>query len=404
MNAHRPWARPLVPVYGAALAAKELLRAAGLVRERRLRWPVISVGSVSAGGAGKTPLTIALANLLSGRGWRVDVLSRGYRRAGRGVERVDLGIPDPAQRFGDEPTLIAQRTAVPVWVGADRFRAGSAAEQAETSPASTGREEGSQKAESRGKTVADRRLSRERREVSGAEFSADSAADNGEVPLTQETPRAHLLDDGLQHRALARDFELVVVTAEDLVDGLLPAGNLREPLTALRRAQAVAVREDELPVVERRLRGLLQKDVPLWTVRRTLRFPAPLGVFGAGLRPLAFCALARPESFAVMLAKAGCGVVDTVMFPDHHRYDGRDTAELIRLAKEMHATGFVTTEKDAVKLSPALCQALEEAVGPLMVVALDAAFVYESPVMRLLESRLRAVAADLAVKDEVRSP
>ena len=91
------------------------------------------------------------------------------------------------------------------------------------------------------------------------------------------------------------------------------------------------------------------------------------------------------------------------MFPDHHRYDGRDTTELIRLARAMHATGFVTTEKDAVKLSPALWQALEEAVGPVMVVALEAAFVYESPVMRLLENRLRAVAGDLPVNDEVRS-
>ena len=373
MSARRPWARPLVPLYGAALAAKDLLRAAALVRERRLRWPVISIGSVSAGGAGKTPLTIALANLLSGRGWHVDVLSRGYRRAGRGVEWVDRRVPDAAQRFGDEPTLIAQRTEVPVWVGADRFRAGCAAEQGETA---------SSRAENN---------------------ESEPSAAFREGPSTHGVPRAHLLDDGMQHRALARDFELVVVTAEDLVDGLLPAGNLREPLTALRRAQAVAVREDELPVMERRLRGLVQKDVPLWTVRRTLRFPPPLGVFGAGLRPLAFCALARPEGFAVMLAKAGCGVVDTVMFPDHHRYDGRDTTELIRLARAMHATGFVTTEKDAVKLSPALWQALEEAVGPVMVVALEAAFVYESPVMRLLENRLRAVAGDLPVNDEVRS-
>ncbi len=403
MNTRRPWTRPLVPVYGAALAAKDFLRAVGLSRERRLRWPVISIGSVSAGGAGKTPLTIALANLLSARGWRVDVLSRGYRRAGRGVERVDLGIPDPARRFGDEPTLIAQRAAVPVWVGARRFQAGCAAES-EAAPGFAAHEPATGTGRLRGAASETRRDTGEFPDwpKAGAPFlEADSLGVSLSPAL--EVPRVHVLDDGLQHRGLARDFELVAVTAEDLVDSLLPAGNLREPLTALRRAHAVAVREDELPVVERRLRLLLQKDVPLWTVRRTLRFPAPLGVFGAGLRPLAFCALARPEGFAVMLAKAGCGVVDTVMFPDHHRYDGRDTTELIRLAKEMHATGFVITEKDAVKLSPALWQALEKAVGTVMVVALDAAFVYESPVMRLLESRLRPAAAEFAVRHEVRS-
>ena len=123
MNARRRWAYPLVPVYGAALAAqsgmRDAMRAVGLRRERRLRWPVISVGSVSAGGAGKTPLVIALARLLTGRGWSVDVLSRGYRRAGRLVEQVDADAEAAARRFGDEPVLISQTAEVPVWVGAE---------------------------------------------------------------------------------------------------------------------------------------------------------------------------------------------------------------------------------------------------------------------------------------------
>lgn len=129
MSIRRPWAWPLVPLYGGALAVKEALRASGLPRRKRLGWPVVSVGSLSAGGAGKTPVTIALANLLTERGWAVDVLSRGYRRAGRGVEQVNLRAPDPALQFGDEPTLIARRTGLPVWVGGDRFAAGTAAER-----------------------------------------------------------------------------------------------------------------------------------------------------------------------------------------------------------------------------------------------------------------------------------
>ncbi len=357
MSVRRPWAWPLVPVYRAALAVEDALRATSFARPRRLEWPVLSVGSLSAGGAGKTPVCLALAKLLTERGWKVNVLSRGYGRSGSGVERVDAGLEDAAHRFGDEPVLLAERSGVPVWVGADRFAAGRLAE---ASAAVKGRTQG----------------------------ATDALEQNGDAggPV-----RAHILDDGFQHRSLERQFELVLVTEADLRDTVLPAGNLREPLAALRRADALAVREEELDEVSERLRAIGAPDVPLWTVRRALRFPPPLGVFGAGLRPLAFCALARPENFAAMLTGAGCGLVDTVLFDDHHRYAERDLMSLIRVAKGMTATGLVTTEKDAVKLSGAMRARLEAEVGPLMVVRLETSFVFESPVVRALEKRLRAL-------------
>ena len=134
VGAKRPWAWPLVPLYAAGLAVKDGLRAClgpqalGVLRTRRLQWPVVSVGSLSAGGAGKTPVVIALAELLRECGWSVDVLSRGYGREGREVERVDPDADQAARRFGDEPVLLARRMGVAVWVGADRFRAGTTAE------------------------------------------------------------------------------------------------------------------------------------------------------------------------------------------------------------------------------------------------------------------------------------
>lgn len=392
MSVRRPWAWPLMPVYGAALAAADALRAAGIRRERRLRWPVISVGSLSAGGAGKTPITMALADLLSDRGWTVDVLSRGYGRTGRGVEAVDLRAADPARQFGDEPTLIARRTGVPVWVGADRFTAGAAAE-------------------SRGSGAPSRdRAARAGDEASGFPNDSPDAVAFVISTLSAQTepetnPRVHLLDDGFQHRALARSFDLALVTADDFSDSLLPSGNLREPLSALRRADALAVREEESSRVMGPLRAIVGREVPVWTIRRALRFNNPLGVFGAGLRPLAFCGIARPENFAAMLTGAGCGLVDTVLFPDHHRYGERDLQELIRLAKSMNASGFITTEKDAVKLNAATVGRLQSEVGPLVVPALHATFVYESPVVRALASRLQAVpvpARALGDSDEVR--
>ncbi|HEY4356715.1 MAG TPA: tetraacyldisaccharide 4'-kinase [Acidobacteriaceae bacterium] len=362
MSARRPWAWPLVPAYRAAAALDAVLYRLGALRTRRLRWPVVSIGSVSAGGAGKTPVVIALAALLREHGWHVDVLSRGYGRSGREVEKVPAGAD--AGRFGDEPTLIAERTGLPVWVGPDRFTAGQCAE-GETLPQ---RPSGS------------RRIWRDR--TARTMRSGYKPAQFPEEPVL-----VHLLDDGFQHKALVRDFDIVLITAEDLDDVLLPAGNLREPLVALRRADALVMREEEREDVEARVREIVGCSVPLWSIRRSLRFPQPLGVFSAGLRPVAFCGLARPEGFAAMLAEAGCGVVETVAFHDHHVYTLADAEHILKIARNLNATGLLTTEKDAVKLTPELRKVLS-ALGPLATVALDADFVFKAPVIRALEARL----------------
>jgi tetraacyldisaccharide 4'-kinase len=332
----RPWAWPLVPVYAAVLKFKEHLRNAGILSTKQLQWPVVSVGSLSAGGAGKTPVVIALAAMLKQRGWSVDILSRGYRREGLGVERVDPTHEAAARRFGDEPLLIAQRTHLPVWVGSDRFAAGSQAESGEAALISQG---------------------------------------------------LHLLDDGFQHRRLARIVDILLVTAEDLDDHLLPAGNLREPIVALARADLVVMREEEADAIHDRIQPLLRRGALLWTVRRKLHFAAPLFVFGAGLRPVAFCAIARPENFAAMLQEAGCGIADTIVFPDHHTYAPADIERIVEVALGLKATGLVTTEKDAVKLSAAMRSRLET-VGPLMIAELDVEFIFPERVMRELEARL----------------
>ncbi len=330
MTARRIWAWPLVPLYAAGLAAKDGLRAAGVLGAKKLQWPVVSVGSLSAGGAGKTPVVIALAELLRNRDWRVDVLSRGYGRSGTGVERVDPTTADAAARFGDEPVVVAQRTGVPVWVGAERFAAGTLAE-----------------------------------------------AEGGERGV-------HLLDDGFQHRGLERVLDVVLVTEEDLDDALLPAGNLREPLSALTRADVVVVREEERERVVPRIRELTPEDVEVWSIRRELQIAEASAV---GPRPVAFCAIARPAGFSAMLAKASFSVIATVEFGDHDRYDAASIDRLIKVARDCEATGFLTTEKDAVKLSREMMHRLEQ-VGPVTVAGLDARFVDEARVVQELEARI----------------
>jgi tetraacyldisaccharide 4'-kinase len=132
---------------------------------------------------------------------------------------------------------------------------------------------------------------------------------------------------------------------------------------------------------------MLREGTLIWTLRRKLRFPEPLLVLGAGLRPVALCAIARPENFEAMLKEAGCGIVDTIYFRDHHAFELADIDRAVELARQLNATGFVTTEKDAVKLTAEM-RAKLEAVGPVMVAALDVEFVFPERVARELEARL----------------
>ena len=323
----------------------------------------MSVGSLSAGGAGKTPVVIALAELLRARGWDVDVLSRGYGRAGGGVERVDLAAEDAAARFGDEPVVIAQRAGVPVWVGAERFAAGAAAEGF---VASGGEQQQGQK-----QNAGILPLHCVQGQNDNSEFANDKS-------------RVHLLDDGFQHWGLGRAVDVVLVTEEDLEDALLPAGNRRERLSALRRADVVVLRDTERERVEARVRGLMREGAAVWSVRRELRFVEGC----AGARPLAFCAIARPEGFWAMLKEAGCQLAEIVAFGDHHAYAMVDMVRMVAMARKCGATGFVTTEKDAVKLTDAMMERLRE-VGPVCVAGLTARFEDEVDVVCELEERCR---------------
>jgi tetraacyldisaccharide 4'-kinase len=313
----RPLLLPLVPLYGAALALKRRLYASGWLRQRRLESPVISVGSLSAGGAGKTPVVLMLATMLRQRGYGVRILTRGYGRESKKVARVEPF--DDARWHGDEPVMLAQRSGVPVYVGADRYEAGVMAEQGEPTE----------------KTVV------------------------------------HLLDDGFQHQRLFRDVDIVLLTKEDMEDDLLPAGNLRESLLALAMAEVVVLREEEADALRPVLAELggVNRRRAVWVIRRRLS----LGEGGDGslpMKPLAFCGIARPQDFVTMLASQGYEPTATVVFADHHSYGEDDAARLLREARQCGANGFVTTEKDAVKLTPLLRDRLET-VGPIVVARLS---------------------------------
>jgi tetraacyldisaccharide 4'-kinase len=332
-------------------------------------------------------VAIALAELLRERGWAVDVLSRGYGREGRGVERVDLDAADAARRFGDEPVVIAQRTGAAVWVGAERFAAGVAAEAVEERLiAASDRRPGAKAPESTGFIQgAEAPCSLRKIKLGDLTAVSDVAPSSGEFQGLPDVPwRVHLLDDGFQHWGLARAVDVVLVTEEDLDDALLPAGNRRERLAALGRADVVVLREAERERVEARVRRLMRAGSAVWSVRRELQFAEGC----AGARPLAFCAIARPEGFWAMLKEAGCQLAEIMAFGDHHAYAMVDVVRMVAMARQCGATGFITTEKDAVKLTNAMQERLRE-VGPVCVAGLTTRFVDEADVVRELEARLR---------------
>ena len=303
--------------YGAVAGIRNAIYQWKLLPERRLQGPVVSVGNLSVGGSGKTPFVILLGEILKARGIPFDVLSRGYGRRTRGVMQVDPG--GSAREFGDEPLLIARRLEVPVVLGEDRYRAGVRAEE---------------------------------------KFG----------------PQMHLLDDGFQHRALARDFDIVLVTAEDARDRLLPAGRLREPRTALKRADAVALTGGASPeafpldgkLIWRVRRGILPENVPT--------------------RPIAFCGIARPQSFIVQLRKAGIEPAAEAVYRDHHSYTEHDIRELLSLKQRSEANGFVTTEKDAINLGAYFSVLQPMSVIPVKMELIDAANAVDT-MLRIIDRR-----------------
>ncbi len=309
--------KPVEAPYALALALKNLVFDRGWRPAHALQRPVVSVGGLSVGGAGKTPFVIELAQLLQRDGVFVDVLSRGYgRRSPSTVERVAAAHPDAA-RYGDEPVLLASATGVPVYVGASRLAAGLLAER-------------------------------------------DSAGIDGPVPDARPTA-LHLLDDGFQHRQIARSVDIVLLHPEDAGSRLLPVGRLREPLAALHRADFLVLRHTDGETEDALRRAGVEK--PVWRVRREIVVPPVQG------SAVAFCALAHGDEFFASLRAHGIDLRRCFAFRDHHAFQPGELDAIAGAAQG--AAALLTTEKDLVRLCPAAREALARA-APLHAVGLRA--------------------------------
>jgi tetraacyldisaccharide 4'-kinase len=297
----------LAPLAAALRVAVALRRYFWRIFARRGRIPVISIGGLTVGGSGKTPVALFVATRLKARGSAVGIVSRGYRR--RGVRAHEGLVSDGTMTradpdyCGDEPAMMARSFAGPIAVAKRRRRA------------------------------------------------IDLLRRRGGLD-------AVVLDDGFQHLRLRRDVDLVVINEDaGLGNGwMLPAGPMREPLSAIRRADAVVLLSSggesrlsarQLRRIERRrvIRGVLRPRALVHSTHGRWR-EAPLAL--AGRRAVVVSGLANPTGFYAMLRKLDADLVAVLEFPDHHDYSNADWQAIVTAARE--ADLVVTTEKDLVKL------------------------------------------------------
>ncbi|MEP6935527.1 MAG: tetraacyldisaccharide 4'-kinase [Nitrospirota bacterium] len=302
--------------YGVVVRLRALLYHWGWFAQQRLPVPVLSVGNLTLGGTGKTPVVILLADWLMAQGKRVAILSRGYRRASTdryllvsNGERLLVG----PKEAGDEPFLMAQRCPKAiVAVGADRYELGD--------------------------WVLER-------------FPIDCL----------------VLDDGFQHRGLYRDVNLLLIDATDAAGlaALVPVGRLREPLRAAARATAIVVTRADVPAQVKEVCRKLQATLgsmpdpiqavfhPESLVSVTTGASQPLS-WGKGKTALLCSGVGHAGSFRSLVERTGIRILDEVAYIDHHAYTSQDVEQIRARAAELQAELIVTTEKDACKLAALL--------------------------------------------------
>jgi tetraacyldisaccharide 4'-kinase len=286
----------------------------GIFRQRRLKGIVISVGNLTVGGTGKTPTVAWIAQRLSESGKAVGILSRGYRGSARINSIASANISNPPQsRLSDEVWLLGQRLGPKalIGVGSDRFAHGTA--------------------------------------------------------LERQGIERFVLDDGFQHLQLARDVDIVLIDATAPFDGgrLLPTGRLREPVSALARADVVLItRSERAPAVEAVVRRhsaapIFYAQTQLDDVRvaeNTAQPGAPAEWLGR--KVFAFCAIGNPAAFFDDVRHWGMELVGQREFPDHHRYSRAEAEELENEASAAGAEALICTQKDIYNLGEVRFQKL----------------------------------------------
>ena len=334
---------PFSLVYALALRLRAILYRSGMARTRSLPRPVISIGNLTVGGTGKTPVTAHIARLLLARGYRVVVLSRGY---GGSLEGTCLVVSDgatimvQAEQCGDEPFLLASTIpGLMVVTGSDRHAAGMLA-------------------------------------------------------MAQLSPDVFLLDDGFQHVRLKRDLNILLVDhVRPFGNGwTLPAGLLREPASALNRADLII--RTRCPIGSNVAPLFVRK--PCCSARHELVDVVPLSGGASfplqtiqGKSALAFAGIAEPQLFFDDLRNRGLNVVKCMPFADHTAYEQQQLDSIVSAMQSSGAQYCITTEKDGVKLSSAPPALAQRTLLARLSLALDDPESLEKSLLNLLQKHTK---------------
>lgn len=301
---------PLSGLYGLVVERRSAWYERGLFRQHRVSVPVISVGNITAGGTGKTPLVDWIARTLAAEGHRPCVVTRGYRRQAKGRVVASNGVEISAtlQEAGDEALMLAESLKGKSAVVCDGDR------------------------------------------VAGANWAIENLKSD-----------VIILDDGFQHRRIARDLDIVTIDATNPWGNgrMLPAGTLREPLAALSRADCFVITRADDAFQIAALRDELRKlnaNAPRFTSVTNLsdtrilttKLNAPVDLKDHPFA--AFCAIGNPESFFALLKREGFELKYQRPFRDHHRFHQSDVDRVEDAARKAGAELLITTAKDAVKL------------------------------------------------------
>lgn len=309
------WKEAISSVYGLAVESKNFMFDRGLTNPVQLSVPVLSVGNLSVGGTGKTPVVQKILSITQERSLSAAVVARNYRARSRGIHRVDWQKPDGASYYGDEAFLISKNfPEVPVWTGPRKY------------------------------------------------LTAEQAVKKSPAEI-----RLVIIDDGFQHRALHRDFDLVLLDASSPAreDRLLPWGNLREGFGSLRRASAVALTKVNWSSPERIAQ--LKSHIPSGVEVVEMEFHSrPQRAVLPEERVLLLSGIAKPGIFRTNLEKT-CRVMEHLIFKDHHDYQSLDSKEILRRMRELECSQILTTEKDFVKLQ--VFDELKDFLNPILMTA-----------------------------------
>ncbi len=287
---------PLALLYSVLIFWRNFFYKHNFFVTRKLPRPVISIGNLTVGGTGKTPIVMYICEFLKKRGYKTSIISRGYQRNTKGTFLVSNGDHPLStwEETGDEPYMMAKKLCkIPIVVDEDRYRGGM-------------------------------------------------------FLINNFNPDIIVIDDGFQHRSLYRDVDIVLINGNDEIHEhkVLPYGLLREPWHSIKRADAIFITKNKpQPFLNRKIK---KTSLPIFYTKIKSSIKPKINI--KNKKVFLFCGIADPETFKQIVVNYDCNICGTKIFPDHFNYPRKEIIHIEKKAKELGVDYILTTEKDWTKI------------------------------------------------------